>query len=654
MGIGTKLIVAISGSLVLSLGSIGVFGVGQFSDFTRQILFAEAEDVATANAALVREFFVERGRVVTTMILNTQLRQWFEGYNQFRAPVEDDPGFHQIVEFFDRIVASDPAISQAFFATENTQEYFRAGDGRLERDGYYVKNRGWWGETLARDRLYATTPQVSYDTGKVDVVIRDTVYRDNGQLLGVAGIDLDIKSVSQIIEGISYQGAGSSFLVDDLGNLIQLAGFELPLDTSRQSEVPVFKFSSLDSFPETQGFEELSRKILEGSSEHQEVLWKGESYVVVTAPVRAEVPTLNWTLGILVPKRLITVPIRNRTVGAVAIFGLAIFLVSTLTLSVSKRMVVRPIRSLAERFQDVTEGRGDLTRRVLVTSDDEIGSLGTSLNSFLDRLQTDIGAMAEHSASLRRASAGLHLLSQRMTTTTDDTLVKASSVSSAAEQISASNQSVAMAADEMNASIREISRSAREAAEVASDGVAIAQESKPIFRKLGESGGTIGQVVEIINTIAAQTNLLALNATIEAARAGEAGQGFAVVAGEVKMLAGQTASATNEISDTVGAIGDNTRVAGETIERINRIINSIFEIQTSIAGTVEEQTVTFAEISRAATEVADGSGEISSKIAETAEGVRGSAMAAEEVQVAANGLRQLAEELQAFVARFTY
>ncbi|MCP4902188.1 MAG: methyl-accepting chemotaxis protein [bacterium] len=652
--IGSKLTITVSVSLTVSLALLGIAVLAQVESLTRRLAYAEAQEVVSANAAEIREFFVQRGRVATTMLANPHLRSWFLSYDQFRAPVADDPDYRKIVEYFDAIVEGDPQIVQAFFATENTQEYFRAGDGRIERDGYFVKSREWWGEAVARDRLYVTSPDVSASTGIVAVVIHTTVYRDDGTLFGIGGVDVSLDVFGKMIDEIKFQNTeGRAFLVNENGQVIHFAGVDLQLDTT-QERPAVYLTSFDDKAEQTDGFEELSRLYVEGDTSPQEVTWRGESSIVLAAPVTSDSPELDWTLGMVVPDRVISAPVRRATIVSALAIVLAILVVSVLTLGVSNIVVVRPLRGLVTRFRDIADGEGDLTRRVEVASADEVGELSEIFNSFLERLQRDIRAVGETSQSLLLASDRLQSLSQEIARTTGESSAQTASVSQASEQVSAHIQTVASATEEMNTNTREIAQFAKQAAEVATEGVSVAGESLDTFDKLGGSTLRIGKIVEMINAIAEQTNLLALNATIEAARAGDSGKGFAVVAGEVKNLANETAQATDEISNTIGSLQNDAAFASESIGRISSIVQEIFEIQTTIASAVEEQSATTAEIMRSSSAAASTSGDIAGSIAGTAQSVEGSAAAAAVSQQAAMDLAATAEQLAAIVKRFNY
>ena len=188
---------------------------------------------------------------------------------------------------------------------------------------------------------------------------------------------------------------------------------------------------------------------------------------------------------------------------------------------------------------------------------------------------------------------------------------------------------------------------------MATQAVKVASDTNKTVAKLGESSIEIGKVIKVITSIAQQTNLLALNATIEAARAGEAGKGFAVVANEVKELAKQTATATEDISGKIEAIQNDTKAAVAAIDQIGRIINQINDIQNTIATAVEEQTATTNEIARNASEAAKGSTEISKNITNVSEAAKNTTQGANNTLTAATELAKLAAELKRVVQQQT-
>ncbi len=171
------------------------------------------------------------------------------------------------------------------------------------------------------------------------------------------------------------------------------------------------------------------------------------------------------------------------------------------------------------------------------------------------------------------------------------------SAASSSSQTSTNVQAVASAAEELVSSVKEISRRVDDAAQITNKAVDQGRRTNDIVTGLAASTDRIGQVVNLINTIASQTNLLALNATIEAARAGDAGKGFAVVATEVKALASQTAKATAEIAAQITTVQSGTNEAVAAIKEISDIIGTINDISTGIAAAVEQQGAVTQDIS---------------------------------------------------------
>jgi methyl-accepting chemotaxis protein len=518
--------------------------------------------------------------------------------------------------------------------------------GRVEEEGYLVKNRPWWHEAVGEDRLYLASPTIDLLTKEVAVVIQTTVYLQNGRFLGVGGMDVLLTTVAGLVEQVRYRGTGSAFLVDQKGEIIYFTDTEIDIEA---------KLEDLDTLvPGTTGFSELSDRVLAGDRRRSRITWQDDDVFVLMAPIESESPYINWTLGLLLPNEVISTPVRKITLVTVLSVLFTIVIISGLTLLVARWILTKPLRALLERFKDIAEGEVDLTRRVEITSSDEIGQLAQCFNQFSEGIQRDIEQIGVQANSLSSASEEMRNLSQQIASANEETSTQASMVSAAAEQVSANVQSVATATEELNANTREIAANASEAAQVATRAVQIADDSKATFDRLDESGTTISNMVKVIYAIAEQTNLLALNATIEAARAGEAGKGFAVVADEVKKLANQTAQATEEISSTAEVITNHTKVAGAATEEISGIIRKIHDIQTTIASGVEEQTATTAEIAHSVTEAATGSSEIAERIAGIAAAVQQTAAASTSSHEGGDELASMAEELKKIVGRFTY
>jgi methyl-accepting chemotaxis protein len=225
-------------------------------------------------------------------------------------------------------------------------------------------------------------------------------------------------------------------------------------------------------------------------------------------------------------------------------------------------------------------------------------------------------------------------------------------VAAASEEASTNVQSVASATEEMASSVNEISRQVQESARMAGDAVEQARKTNDRVSELSKAAARIGDVVDLINTIAGQTNLLALNATIEAARAGEAGRGFAVVASEVKALAEQTARATGEIGQQITGIQAATQESVAAIKEISGTIEKLSEISSTIAAAVEEQGAATQEISRNVQQAAQGTQQVSSNITDVQRGANETGSASSQVLSAAQSLSGDSNRLKLEVGKF--
>jgi methyl-accepting chemotaxis protein len=342
--------------------------------------------------------------------------------------------------------------------------------------------------------------------------------------------------------------------------------------------------------------------------------------------------------------------------------------------------IAKPIRAMVELLQQLAGGKYDIN---ISGTDrgDEVGEVANTALVFkenglarirMEREQKDAEArsaahrrndmlqladgferaVGEIVETVSSASTELEASAGTLTATAERAQEVTTMVAAASEEATTNVQSVASATEELSSSVTEISRQVQESARMATDAVGQARVTNDRVGELSKAAARIGDVVELINTIAGQTNLLALNATIEAARAGEAGRGFAVVASEVKALAEQTAKATGEIGQQVSSIQAATEVSVGAIKDISGTIERLAEISSAIAAAVEEQGAATQEISRNVQQAAQGTQQVSSNITDVQRGASETGSASSQVLSAAQSLSSDSNRLKLEVGRF--
>jgi methyl-accepting chemotaxis protein len=262
------------------------------------------------------------------------------------------------------------------------------------------------------------------------------------------------------------------------------------------------------------------------------------------------------------------------------------------------------------------------------------------------------GAVGEIIETVSSASSELEASAGTLNNTAGRAQEIARTVAAASEAASNNVQSVASAAEEMASSVNEISHQVQDSERMAGEAVEQARKTNDRVAELSKAAARIGDVVELINTIAGQTNLLALNATIEAARAGDAGRGFAVVASEVKALAEQTAKATGEIGQEIAGIQAATQESVGAIKEISGTIQKLSEISSTIASAVEEQGAATQEISRNVQQAARGTQQVSSNIMDVQRGADETGSASSQILSAAQTLSRDSKRLKLEVVKF--
>jgi len=554
----TRLVLSVCSIISFILLIISIIVINRLSHETTSKIQTSLSRVVETEASNIEQLFLSRYKVLETAFEAPSVKHWIETREKPWEEIDESTEYNSVNKYLKQIVNSEDEITSIFYSPMTTGEYWDE-NGRIPREYMTssIKEVPWWVKTTQANQGVVNEPFEDSRSKVVSAALSKPVYSDSGKLIAIAGIDLKLETIQQQMkENAKFNDLGNAFLFQDNGQLITLPeGVEL--DQKDRT------LDFIDQVEANSGFYNLKNEYNKLSF-HQ-VIFDGSPQLLALIKIESEIPKMDWRLALMYPQEKVDEPIIDTTLQLIA-FTIILIVILGFLLSTLIKLGLKPLHEISDAMARIVNGDGDLTQRLVVKDNNEIGKLAQMFNEFVSNVNHVVKESLNVSTQVSDSSERLQSMMEQ--------------ADSAVQSQNAELDMIATATTELSQAVNEISTNAENSSQATIEvqnqvniGMELVtkadqqintlansfRESETLVTELNVNSDKIGEVLDVIGSIADQTNLLALNAAIEAARAGDHGRGFAVVADEVRTLAKQTQDSTHNIQSIINTLRDNTK-----------------------------------------------------------------------------------------------
>ena len=608
LSIKNKLVLAI-GIIILVITGLQVwYNTTQLRSETQRLVWNIIDESSMANVKGISRWVDSRISIVST--------------TKEAFAKEDEPISH---------------LAQSMSAGGFDLVYAGTADGKMIQSkptdlpaGYDPRQRPWYQDAMAAGKLVITAPYADISSGQLIVTIAEPFQRGNTQ--GVIAGDVSISALISDILAVSTEGT-YAILVDSNGTIIAHPDASLSLKPAT-ALAPELTASYINQIAHDGMINEL---VISGKKEVFDF---------------NAIPNTSWYYGMMVDEETAYQSVRSMVTSSL-IQGLITILIVAGFSYVAINGSLAPLKTLGEAIADLSRGNGDLTRRIKIEREDEVGAVAKHVNTFIDRIHVMVQDISNSSGQLNQQAKSSHSMAEKANQGLARQQNEISQIATAVHEMSATAVEVASNAEQTADAARSSSSSCEHGKQVIArnqrsitDLATQVEQASNIIQELEKNAQEINTILSTIQGIAEQTNLLALNAAIEAARAGEQGRGFAVVADEVRVLSQRTHSSTVEIRSMIETLQRNTQGAVSTMHEGQQLAQNSVDDANNATHALEQITTSINQISDMATQISSAAEEQRAVTDEVSRNIQAVKDVSDELAVDADSSRNLSEQLK--------